>query len=290
MNYQSGRHRWVEYENIENYDYSASSIPREWHGWLHHVDDEPGLSARTAPAYEVKFIPGGDTTGVPDKIAGLRIGSGTRRGRRRDTTRPTTNVVGPEPRDDNERTSRRASSSQPDACRRRRLPEKSLRNGVHIANGVVWEAVSPPPPPPPSSSLSSSSSSSSSTSSTSSSSFLKTPRRTRPRAWTPRRSSRPSLAGTPPPGAPRPGRTDRSTRGRRRRRSEGRSCMFIGQLKGDAIECRNRAMGETHVCRERTGGTNGAACVRCASDTQSTLLSHGCNFTSFTPPFRQPNR
>ena len=131
---------------------------------------------------------------------------------------------------------------------------------------------------------------SSSTSSTSSSSFLKTPRRTRPRAWTPRRSSRPSLAGTPPPGAPRPGRTDRSTRGRRRRRSEGRSCMFIGQLKGDAIECRNRAMGETHVCRERTGGTNGAACVRCASDTQSTLLSHGCNFTSFTPPFRQPNR
>ena len=68
VNYQSGRHRWVEYENIENYDYSASSIPREWHGWLHHVDDEPGLSARTAPAYEVKFIPGGDTTGVPDKM------------------------------------------------------------------------------------------------------------------------------------------------------------------------------------------------------------------------------
>jgi NADH dehydrogenase (ubiquinone) 1 alpha subcomplex subunit 12 len=68
MNYQSGRHRWVEYKNIENYDYSASSVPREWHGWLHHVDDEPGLSARTAPAYEVKFIPGGDTTGVPDKM------------------------------------------------------------------------------------------------------------------------------------------------------------------------------------------------------------------------------
>ena len=27
--------------------------------------------------------------------------------------------------------------------------EKSLRNAVHHANGVVWEAVSPPPPPPP---------------------------------------------------------------------------------------------------------------------------------------------
>ena len=26
-------------------------------------------------------------------------------------------------------------------------PEKSLRNGVHHANGVVWKAVSPPPPP-----------------------------------------------------------------------------------------------------------------------------------------------
>ena len=28
--------------------------------------------------------------------------------------------------------------------------EKSLRNAVHHANGVVWEAVSPPPPSPPS--------------------------------------------------------------------------------------------------------------------------------------------
>ena len=37
--YQSGRHRWVEYADLDNYN--ATSVPREWHGWLHHVDDEP---------------------------------------------------------------------------------------------------------------------------------------------------------------------------------------------------------------------------------------------------------
>ena len=52
--YQSGRHRWVEYADLDNYN--ASSVPREWHGWLHHVDDAPGLPGREAPN-EVKFLP-----------------------------------------------------------------------------------------------------------------------------------------------------------------------------------------------------------------------------------------
>ena len=52
--YQSGRHRWVEYADLDNYN--ASSVPREWHGWLHHADDAPGLPDREAP-HEVKFLP-----------------------------------------------------------------------------------------------------------------------------------------------------------------------------------------------------------------------------------------
>lgn len=53
--YQSGRHRWVEYADLDNYN--TTSVPREWHGWLHHVDDEPGLAARPAAPNEVPFLP-----------------------------------------------------------------------------------------------------------------------------------------------------------------------------------------------------------------------------------------
>jgi len=37
MNTQSGRQRWVEYADASNYN--ASSIPPEWHGWLHYITD-----------------------------------------------------------------------------------------------------------------------------------------------------------------------------------------------------------------------------------------------------------
>lgn len=53
--YQSGRHRWVEYADLDNYN--TTSVPREWHGWLHHVDDEPGLATRPAAPNEVAFLP-----------------------------------------------------------------------------------------------------------------------------------------------------------------------------------------------------------------------------------------
>ncbi|KAL2652418.1 hypothetical protein R1flu_020546 [Riccia fluitans] len=33
---QHGRHRWVVYKDRT---YNASSIPPEWHGWLHHITD-----------------------------------------------------------------------------------------------------------------------------------------------------------------------------------------------------------------------------------------------------------
>jgi NADH dehydrogenase (ubiquinone) 1 alpha subcomplex subunit 12 len=53
--YQSGRHRWVEYADLDNYN--TTSVPREWHGWLHHVDDEPGLTTRPVAPNEVTFLP-----------------------------------------------------------------------------------------------------------------------------------------------------------------------------------------------------------------------------------------
>ena len=53
MTHQSGRHRWVEYADLDNYN--TTSVTREWHGWLHHADDEPGLANRTVPPNEVTF-------------------------------------------------------------------------------------------------------------------------------------------------------------------------------------------------------------------------------------------
>lgn len=48
--YQQGRSRWVRYANLD--DYSAANVPREWHGWLHYVNDEPGLPNAVTPVYE----------------------------------------------------------------------------------------------------------------------------------------------------------------------------------------------------------------------------------------------
>lgn len=36
--YPYGQHRWVEYADIHNYE--PTSIPPEWHGWMHHTTDE----------------------------------------------------------------------------------------------------------------------------------------------------------------------------------------------------------------------------------------------------------
>ena len=32
-----GRHRWVVYGNKK--DYTSTSVPPEWHGWLHYIND-----------------------------------------------------------------------------------------------------------------------------------------------------------------------------------------------------------------------------------------------------------
>jgi NADH:ubiquinone oxidoreductase subunit len=40
-----GRHRWVVYPSKKLVD--ASAVPPEWHGWLHHMNDETPLDVRT---------------------------------------------------------------------------------------------------------------------------------------------------------------------------------------------------------------------------------------------------
>lgn len=45
-----GRHRWVVYPNKK--DYTSSSIPPEWHGWLHYINDvHPENSQFKNPVY-----------------------------------------------------------------------------------------------------------------------------------------------------------------------------------------------------------------------------------------------
>jgi NADH dehydrogenase (ubiquinone) 1 alpha subcomplex subunit 12 len=64
-NYQQGRNRWVVMKDLN--DYSAANVPREWHGWLHHINDEPGLKGERDPIYEdksPKFVQGKSTSGV----------------------------------------------------------------------------------------------------------------------------------------------------------------------------------------------------------------------------------
>lgn len=51
--YQVGRHRWVVY--ADQWDYSATSVPPEWHAWLHFIHDgAPSRHAYQHPAYELE--------------------------------------------------------------------------------------------------------------------------------------------------------------------------------------------------------------------------------------------
>ena len=56
---QHGRHRWVVYKDIADSGQIAgapTSVPPEWHGWLHHItDDEPtgAPAAFEKPSYAV---------------------------------------------------------------------------------------------------------------------------------------------------------------------------------------------------------------------------------------------
>jgi len=48
-------------------DYSAANVPREWHGWLHYINDEPGLANVAPQIYEDKspmFVHGRSSQGT----------------------------------------------------------------------------------------------------------------------------------------------------------------------------------------------------------------------------------
>ncbi|EWM22343.1 nadh dehydrogenase ubiquinone 1 alpha subcomplex subunit 12 [Nannochloropsis gaditana] len=53
VEYPFGQHRWVEYKDIHNYE--PSSIPPEWHGWIHHMTDEvpAGKAGVTEPGMKI---------------------------------------------------------------------------------------------------------------------------------------------------------------------------------------------------------------------------------------------
>jgi NADH dehydrogenase (ubiquinone) 1 alpha subcomplex subunit 12 len=63
--YQQGRSRWVVMKDLD--DYSAANVPAEWHGWLHHVNDEPSLETAVQPIFadaHPTFVRGRDASGI----------------------------------------------------------------------------------------------------------------------------------------------------------------------------------------------------------------------------------
>uniref|UniRef100_A0A7S3E353 NADH dehydrogenase [ubiquinone] 1 alpha subcomplex subunit 12 n=1 Tax=Chloropicon laureae TaxID=464258 RepID=A0A7S3E353_9CHLO len=55
-----GRHRWVVYKDV--FDYSPASVPAEWHGWLHNINDDAPTRVKflepsyKAPAVSYKYL------------------------------------------------------------------------------------------------------------------------------------------------------------------------------------------------------------------------------------------
>ena len=49
---QYGRHRWVVYKDV--HDYSPASVPPEWHGWLHNINDD--APSRVSPLPREKYF------------------------------------------------------------------------------------------------------------------------------------------------------------------------------------------------------------------------------------------
>ena len=56
--------RQIEKGTIDSHN--ASSVPPEWHGWLHHATDDRGLKAAKTPVVQVAFVPHGYVTGTKD--------------------------------------------------------------------------------------------------------------------------------------------------------------------------------------------------------------------------------
>ena len=53
------RKRWVLYSGMAE----ASKVPPDWHGWLHHIDDEPGGGGEPRFEWQKDHLP--NLTGTP---------------------------------------------------------------------------------------------------------------------------------------------------------------------------------------------------------------------------------
>mmetsp|Transcript_20349 Transcript_20349/g.22610 ORF Transcript_20349/g.22610 Transcript_20349/m.22610 type:complete len:162 (+) Transcript_20349:33-518(+) len=51
----SGRERWVQYASA-NFTMDASTVPAEWHSWLHHVTDDIPGSFRVQRHVKPRFV------------------------------------------------------------------------------------------------------------------------------------------------------------------------------------------------------------------------------------------
>ncbi|GBG61669.1 hypothetical protein CBR_g23185 [Chara braunii] len=60
---QFGRHRWVEYSSPM---YNASTVPPEWHGWLHHITDQTPDQIASKAHYAEDHKP--NLTGQGDEV------------------------------------------------------------------------------------------------------------------------------------------------------------------------------------------------------------------------------
>ncbi len=50
-----GKHRWVVYKDVE--DYSPASVPPEWHGWLHNINNDAPTRVSKARWALTSFFP-----------------------------------------------------------------------------------------------------------------------------------------------------------------------------------------------------------------------------------------
>lgn len=72
-----GGSRWVVYNTTEQHmDYDPSTVPPEWHGWLHHTTDKlPEQVVRASEGWK-----GGSKRGGTVGAVGSRRGNGKARG------------------------------------------------------------------------------------------------------------------------------------------------------------------------------------------------------------------
>jgi NADH:ubiquinone oxidoreductase subunit len=63
VDYPLFQHRWVEPGDIHNYD--AAQIPPEWHGWMHHINDQTPLLEEEYIEEKMSHLRNGEISHAP---------------------------------------------------------------------------------------------------------------------------------------------------------------------------------------------------------------------------------